>query len=142
MPPKRPAVVIPSIAERMRHMTTSKKVVPAANTNKTKKHRYKPGTKALQEIRKYQKSTNFLIRKAPFGRLCRQIASSVQRDSIFQHEEYRWQAAALMALQEASEAYLTSLLEDSMLCAIHSKRVTLMKKDIDLVRRIRYYLFI
>ena len=128
---------VPSIQDRMKFMQTRKHTSPRKKVAAKKAHRYKPGTKALQEIRKYQKSTNLLIRKAPFGRLCRQLASSVQRQGVFQHQEYRWQAGALMALQEAAEAFLVSLFEDSMLCAIHSKRVTLMKRDLDLVRRLR-----
>ena len=51
--------------------------------------------------------------------------------------EYRWQAAALLAMQEATEAYLVGLFEDSNLCAIHGKRVTIMPKDMQLARRIR-----
>ena len=128
----------PSIQERMQFMSTKKRESPRkVKPAERKKHRFKPGSRALQEIRKYQKSTNLLIRKAPFGRLCRQLAASVQREGVFQHQEYRWQAGALMALQEAAEAYLVTLFEDSMLCAIHSKRVTLMKRDLDLVRRLR-----
>eukprot|EP00834_Sanchytrium_tribonematis_P007167 NODE_611_length_5423_cov_0.857250.p4 type:complete len:143 gc:universal NODE_611_length_5423_cov_0.857250:1876-1448(-) len=134
---------VPSLQDRMKFMSTKrvsprKSVKQVGKTVPKKQHRFKPGTRALQEIRKYQKSTNLLIRKAPFGRLCRQIVGSLQRDHVFQAQEYRWQAGALMALQESAEAYLVTLFEDSMLCAIHSKRVTLMKRDLDLVRRLRY----
>eukprot|EP00835_Amoeboradix_gromovi_P004569 NODE_363_length_10100_cov_0.133787.p7 type:complete len:133 gc:universal NODE_363_length_10100_cov_0.133787:4143-3745(-) len=128
---------VPSLQDRMKYMSTKRHTSPRKKISPKKAHRFKPGTRALQEIRKYQKSTNLLIRKAPFGRLCRQLAASVQKEGIFQHQEYRWQAGALMALQEAAEAYLVTLFEDSMLCAIHSKRVTLMKRDLDLVRRLR-----
>ena len=92
--------------------------------------RGRPGTVALREIRKYQKSTELLIRKLPFQRLVREVAQDFKTD-------LRFQSHAIMALQEASEAYLTSLFEDTNLCAIHAKRVTIMPKDIQLARRIR-----
>jgi histone H3 len=95
-----------------------------------KPHRFRPGTVALREIRKYQKSTELLIRKLPFQLLVREIAQDFKTD-------LRFQSHAIMALQEASEAYLTSLFEDTNLCAIHAKRVTIMPKDIQLARRIR-----
>lgn len=101
-----------------------------------KKHRYRPGTVALREIRKYQKSTDLLMRRLPFQRLVRQISSEVVRERKFD-EEFRWQSHALLALQEAAEAYLVSLFEDTNLCAIHARRVTIMPKDIELARRIR-----
>ena len=90
----------------------ARKSAPATGGVK-KPHRYRPGTVALREIRRYQKSTELLIRKLPFQRLVREI------------------------VQEASEAYLVGLFEDTNLCAIHAKRVTIMPKDIQLARRIR-----
>ncbi|CAI9728925.1 Histone H3 [Octopus vulgaris] len=90
----------------------------------------KPGTVALREIRRYQKSTELLIRKLPFQRLVREIAQDFKTD-------LRFQSSAVMALQEASEAYLVGFFEDTNLCAIHAKRVTIMPKDIQLARRIR-----
>lgn len=100
------------------------------------KRRYRPGTRALKEIRLYQKSTDLLIRKLPFARLVKEVAES------FIGTDYgiRWQSNAVMALQEACEAYLIHLLEDTNLCAIHAKRVTIMQKDIQLARRIRGHL--
>ena len=95
-----------------------------------KPHRYRPGTVALREIRKYQKSTDLLVRKAPFQRFVREVAQDFMTDS-------RWQSTAVLALQEASEAYLVGLFEDTNLCAIHAKRVTIMPKDIQLAKRIR-----
>ena len=92
-------------------------------------HRYRPGTVALREIRRYQ-STELLIRKLPFAHLIREIAQDFNTDLRFQRE-------AIGALQEASEAYLVGLFEDTNLCAIHAKRVTIMPKDIQLARRIR-----
>merc|ERR1711884_189240 len=103
----------------------------APSTGGVKKpHRYRPGTVALREIRRYQKSTELLIRKLPFQRLVREIAQDFKTD-------LRFQSAAIGALQEASEAYLIGLFEDTNLCAIHAKRVTIMPKDIQLARRIR-----
>ena len=95
-----------------------------------KPHRYRPGTVALREIRKFQKSTDLLIRKLPFQRLVREIAQEFKSD-------LRFQSQAVLALQEAAEAYLVGLFEDTNLCAIHAKRVTIMTKDIQLARRIR-----
>jgi histone H3 len=95
-----------------------------------KPRRYRPGTIALKEIRRYQKSTELLIKKLPFQRLVREIAQ-------FFKSNMKFQSAALSALQEASEAYLVGLFEDTNLCTIHAKRVTIMPRDIQLARRIR-----
>ena len=95
-----------------------------------KPHRYRPGTVALREIRRYQKSTDLLIRKLPFQRVVREIAQDIKTD-------LRFQSSAIMALQEVAEAYLVGLFEDSNLCAIHAKRVTIMPWDVQLARRIR-----
>ena len=100
-------------------------------------YRYRPGTVALKQIRQYQKSTELLIRKLPFQRLVREIASDTDVIRSPLCGKVRFQSAAIMALQEASEAYLVGLFEDSKLCAIHAKRVTIMPKDIQLARRIR-----
>ncbi|CAH3019339.1 unnamed protein product [Porites evermanni] len=97
-----------------------------------KKRRYRPGTRALMEIRHYQKTTHLLLRKAPFMRVVREIA-----DKFYYGEELRWQVPALMALQEAAEAFLVRLFEDANLCALHAKRVTVMPRDMQLARRIR-----
>ena len=118
-----------------------------------KPHRYRPGTVALREIRKYQKSTELLIRKLPFQRLVREIAQdfktgallpmwaagslSLSDTSCCHCADLRFQSSAVLALQEASEAYLVGLFEDTNLAAIHAKRVTIMPKDIQLARRIR-----
>lgn len=105
--------------------------VKAVTGGKVKKpHRFKPGTVALREIRKYQKSTELLIRRAPFERLVKEIAQECKT-------ELRFQKSSIVALQEAAEAYLVGIFEDTNLCAIHAKRVTIMAKDIHLARRIR-----
>ena len=102
-----------------------------------KRYRYRPGTVALKQIRQYQKSTDLLIRKLPFQRLVREIASDSEVIKSPLCGKVRFQSAAIMALQEAAEAYLVGLFEDTNLCAIHDKRVTIMPKDIQLARRIR-----
>lgn len=106
-----------------------RKIIPGIGGVK-KPHRYRPGTVALREIRKYQKSTELLIRKLPFQRLVRQIAQNFKQDLKFQ-------STAILTLQEAAEAYLVNLFEDTNLCAIHANRVTIMRKDMWLARRIR-----
>ncbi|XP_037607796.1 histone H3-like centromeric protein A [Sebastes umbrosus] len=96
-----------------------------------KRRRFRPGTRALIEIRKFQKSTDLLLRKGPFSRLVREVCQS------FSSEALRWQVFALLALQEAAEAFLVMLFSDANLCAIHAKRVTIFPRDIQLARRIR-----
>jgi histone H3 len=96
-----------------------------------KKRRFRPGTVALREIRRYQKSTVLLIRKLPFSRLVREVSNSLTS------EPYRWTAEAILALQEMTEDTIVHLLEDTNLCAIHAKRITIMPKDMKLARRIR-----
>uniref|UniRef100_A0A7N5K3Y5 H3 clustered histone 8 n=2 Tax=Boreoeutheria TaxID=1437010 RepID=A0A7N5K3Y5_AILME len=130
----------------------ARKSAPATGGVK-KPHRYRPGTVALREIRRYQKSTELLIRKLPFQRLVREIRRYQKSTELlirklpFQRlvreiaqdfkTDLRFQSSAVMALQEACEAYLVGLFEDTNLCAIHAKRVTIMPKDIQLARRIR-----
>ena len=156
-----------------RHAATRQQPLPGTR---------RPGTVALREIRKYQRSTELLIRKLPFARLvradwpsprgtwlprlhpfppcstltaatptgvsassptpappaARQVREITQTyNSTPADGEKRWQAEALLALQEACEFYMVHLFEDSNLCAIHAKRVTIMVKDIQLARRIR-----
>ena len=108
---------------------SARKSQPATGGIK-KPHRYRPGTVALREIRRYQKSTELLIRKLPFQRLVREITQDYKTD-------IRFQGSALLALQESAEAYLVGLFEDANLCAIHAKRVTIQPKDMQLARRIR-----
>ena len=77
-----------------------------------------------------RKRLNLLIRKAPFARLVKEIAQELM-------VEIRFRGSAISALQEAAEAYLVGLFEDTNLCAIHAKRITIMPRDIQLARRIR-----
>lgn len=110
----------------MKFFKTSR--VPGGFVNK--KRRYRPGTVALRQIRRYQKSTDLLLPKIPFQRLVREIAMDFQPG-------LRFQSSAILAMQEASEAYLVGVFEDTNLCAIHAKRVTIMQKDMRLALRIR-----
>ncbi|XP_075395565.1 histone H3.3 type 2-like [Tenrec ecaudatus] len=107
-----------------------RKRAPSEGSGVKKPRRYQPGPVALREIRSFQKSTELLIRKLPFQRLVKEIAQDLKMG-------LRFQSAAIGALQEASEAYLVGLFEDTNLCAIHAKRVTIMAKDMQLARRIR-----
>jgi histone H3 len=108
----------------------SKASVPLTKSAKKTSKRYRPGAVALAQIRRYQKSTDLLLRKAPFARIVREIAQTFKSD-------LRFHLSALEALQEAAEAYLVGLFEDANLCAIHARRVTVMPKDFALARRIR-----
>ena len=105
-----------------------KKTAPAEGG--VKQRRFRPGTVALREIKRYQKATHNLLPKAPFQRLVRNICEAIDPD-------LRFQSQALLAVQEAAEAYLVGLFEDTNLCAIHANRVTVFKKDLILARRIR-----
>ncbi|XP_058473384.1 histone H3-like centromeric protein A [Solea solea] len=122
-----PAPTTPSGILRSPTRGSSSRLVPAS----PRKRRFRPGTRALMEIRKYQKSSDLLLRKAPFSRLVREVCQSFSRDTL------RWHLNALLALQEAAEAFLVKLFADANLCAIHAKRVTLFPRDIQLARRIR-----
>jgi len=116
-----------------RHKYTAKRKEIGSKTVMATKvknpHKFRPGTVALREIRKYQKSTELLLRKLPFQRLVRHIAEDCAPG-------YRFQSMALAALQESAEAFLTNLFEDTNLCAIHARRVTIMPKDMQLATRI------
>ena len=92
--------------------------------------KWRPGTQSLCEIRFYQKSCNLLIYKLPFLRLVRELLHD-------EKAEMHIQASDIYALKETSEAYLVFLFEDANLCAIHTKHVTIMPKDIQLGHRIR-----
>ncbi|CAB3406584.1 unnamed protein product [Caenorhabditis bovis] len=96
-----------------------------------KMKRYKPGMKALKEIRQYQRSTDLLISKAPFRRVILEIMNE-----LFPNVGYRIQAEALAALQEAAEAFLVNVFESSQLLSSHAGRVTLRPNDIQLYRRL------
>ncbi|OAK93351.1 histone-fold-containing protein [Phaeosphaeriaceae sp. SRC1lsM3a] len=100
-----------------------------------KAHRFKPGTVALREIRRYQHRVELLILKLPFQRLCREISHNETQRMGF--PPMRWQRAAIEALQEMTEAYLVGYFSDCNLNAIHAKRVTIQAKDSQLA--MHYY---
>lgn len=131
---KNAAKKIPSKAKAMtsgkKGVTKSAGKTTASSAAEKRKIRFKPGTVALREIKRYQKSTEMLIPRAPFQRLVRDICGGIDN-------ELRFQANALVALQEAAEAYVVGVLEDAGICAIHAKRVTVMKADMQLARRLR-----
>jgi histone H3 len=110
---------------------SARKSVPPAEVQAPKKNRFKPGSVALKEIRKYQKTTDLLIRKRPFQRMVRELCKVKNGDM-------RFQASAIVAFQEAVENFLTNLIEDAYRCVMHARRVTLMPKDIRLVYKIKY----
>jgi len=106
-----------------------RKTSPVKRPKKTKK--FRPGQVALQEIRRYQRSTELLIKKLPFQRLVRQITDELVTNRM------KYQSMALAALQEAAESFIIGIFEDTNLCSIHAKRVTIVPKDLQLARRIR-----
>lgn len=120
----------PGKGPRMNLATKAARMALPAVGGIKKPQRYRPGTVALRQIRKYQATTQLLIRRLPFQRLVREVTTEF-------HIDLRFQSAALLALQEAAEAYLVGLFEHANLCAIHAKRVTIMPKDLHLARRIR-----
>ena len=127
---------------RKTNKNTNKRSYSAPATGGVKKpHRYCPGTVALREIRRYQKSIDLLIPKFPYTRFLRELTQEFQPPSTQipdnNNEGYRWQGAGILATQTAAEYYLTKQLEDANVCALHSKRCTVMPKDIQLVHRIK-----
>ena len=107
--------------------------------------RWRPGTRALREVRHWQRDVFNLIPKAPFRLLCREIVQDTQikvpsgtkRIPLDTMKVYNISEAATDALQEAGEAYLVGLMDDANLLAIHARRQTLLRKDIELAKRIR-----
>ena len=131
MPKTKVAAKAKAATKKVAASKAIKKTAPAAGGMKERKqHRNRPGTVVLREVKRYQKSIDMLLPKAPFQRLVRGITADMDH-------ELRFQSQALLALQEATEAYIVGVFEDTNLCAIHAKRMTVMKKDMDLARRIR-----
>lgn len=120
-------------AKRPRLESASAKVPIKLDFEEKQQRKYRPGAKALQEIRHFQKTTRLLLPKLPFARLVKEVALKVCSHDL----TLRFQVLALKCLQEAAEAFLVQLFEDTVLCAIHAKRVTIMAKDMRLARRIR-----
>jgi len=118
--------------KRRKHEKVKRNLKPGFVYNAGKpRRRYKPGQNALKEIRKYQMSTELLLRKLPFSRVVREITERISPVPI------RFQALAMECLQTAAETYLVQLFEDANQCTVHAKRVTLFPKDIQLALRIR-----
>ena len=111
-------------------VATKAGTAPVATGGVKKPHRYRPGTVALREIRRYQKSYELLLRKQPFQRLVREIGQKCK-------EDLRFQSSAIVALQNAAEEHLVRLFGDSNNAVIHANRVTLMKSDMVLARKLR-----
>lgn len=109
--------------------SNGKKTLTASGKIK-KPHRYRPGTVALREIRRYQKSTDLLMRKKPFERVIREVAADFD-------DQMRFQSNAILCLQEATEVEMVDNFELSNLAAIHSKRITVMERDFRLVSRLK-----
>uniref|UniRef100_M4EV01 Core Histone H2A/H2B/H3 domain-containing protein n=1 Tax=Brassica campestris TaxID=3711 RepID=M4EV01_BRACM len=116
---------------RTKHFASRARDRNPTSSNKKKTFRYKPGTVALREIRHFQKTTKLLIPAASFIREVRSVTQIFAPPDVT-----RWTAEALMAIQEAAEDFLVGLFSDAMLCAIHARRVTLMRKDFELARRL------
>ena len=115
---------------RKKSVSAKKAKTAGAGSGQKKARRWHPGTVALRQIRKLQKGTNLLIQKAPFQRLVREVATSHKQD-------LRFQSSAILAIQEATEAFVISVLADTNLCAIHTRRVTIQAKDLQLALRLR-----
>ena len=135
-PAKGPARKTVSAKAARKTLPLNRRSAPATGGVK-KPHRYRPGTVALREIRRYQKTTNLLIPKICYQRFLREISSDPNKCSQRSDGPFRWQGSAILATQTVAEDYLTVQLEDANVCALHSKRVTVMPKDIQLVRRIK-----
>lgn len=117
--------------DELRRQQRKRKVRVNKKVSSHSKHT--PSELALYEIRKYQRSTELLISKIPFARLVKEVTDQFTTEE----QQLRWQSMAILALQEASEAYLVGLLEHTNLLALHAKRITIMRKDMQLARRIR-----
>ena len=108
---------------------------PVARGGVKKRRRYGPCTLALRDIRRLQKSTELLIPRRAFQRLVRDISDRIWHE--FGHADLKFQTASLCALHEAAESYIVGLMEDTNICAVHAKRVTIMPRDMQLARRLR-----
>lgn len=122
---------IPRRPDEQRRQQRKKRIRSTKKSSSQNKHT--PSELALYEIRKYQRSTELLISKIPFARLVKEVTDQFTTEE----QQLRWQSIAILALQEASEAYLVGLLEHTNLLALHAKRITIMRKDMQLARRIR-----
>ena len=127
---KQTAVKAKSIKRNLGAKKGKKAASGNSKSGMKKSYRWKPGTVALRQVKKLQKSTELLIAKAPFSRLVREVAESGKAG-------LRFQSSAVAAIQEATEAFVVSLLSDANLTALHANRVTALPRDLQLVRRLR-----
>jgi histone H3 len=119
----------PSLSRRWpRYTMAARRSAPGTGGMKLKR-RLRPGTKALREIRKFQQSSEFVIKRAPFERLVREVSRDVKRDVY-------WGGNSMDAMQEAAEAYLIFVLERANRIALHAGRTTLLRKDVGLALHI------
>lgn len=117
---------------KTKQLIKGKSDADASNKPRVRKsHRFRSGTVALREIRKYQKSADLLIPKAAFIRLVREIATDYQTD-------LRFTRTALEALQEEAEMYLTEVLETAGEAALHAHRVTIDDRDLKFAMHQRF----
>ena len=116
--------------QKMKKKTAAAAAAGGGDDGGKKKHKWHAGTVALREIRRYQKSTELLVKKLPFARLVREIAQEQASDD----NGLRFQSSAIAALHEAAEKYLINIFEGTNLAAIHANRVTIMPKDMQLAR--------
>ncbi|KAG8347486.1 histone H3 variant [Trypanosoma vivax] len=127
LPPK-PRKTLASRKLQTEARLSAKKITNSGHPKR--RHRWRPGTVVLREVRRYQGSTDFLIQRAPFRRFLREVVSNLK-------DSYRMSASCLEALQESTELYVTSVLADANLCTLHANRVTLFPKDIHLALKLR-----
>lgn len=130
---KRPSKSVASRKSTKASRAIAKKESKAPHTSQggaKRQHRWRPGTVALREVRKYQHTTELLIARAPFRRLVKEIVETFK-------DTMRMRSSALEAIHEATEAYIVGVLGDANLCTIHAKRVTLYPKDLQLAMRLR-----
>ena len=112
-----------SIAVRRKTSTVSSIKKVKQNTGVRKPFRHRPGTVALREIRRYQRTTDFLIKKLPFSRLVREVLQDKDMN-------IRVTGGALEALQQATEDFIIKIFEHTNSCAIHAKRITIQPRVI------------
>lgn len=131
------------VESRLSNLLTTKKQTPGSQGKKIHdtplkiKPRSRPGESVLREITRLRKTSDLQIPRQPFHRLVREITECLVRQSHDPERQIRYQSAALEAMQEAAETYLTQLFEDSYLLTRHAGRVTLFAKDIHLCRHIQ-----
>lgn len=102
-----------------------------------RRRRFRPGTVALREIRRYQQQINLLVPRLPFARLVREIIQVVQGGRVEGGLQFRVGSTAMEAMQQATEALAVGLYEDANLAAIHARRVTVSKGDLEIARRLQ-----